>query len=58
MKYDFCQECDWYLNEDNEYYDQCDPDPIVKWCGYCKSSNKGYCGLKVILTKIIKEVRE
>ena len=50
---DICQNCDWYLHEENEYHDTCDPDPIVTWCGFNKSSNKGYCGLKIILRKVI-----
>jgi len=55
VRFDFCQDCNWYISEENEYYDKCDPDPIVTWCGYNKSGNKGYCGLKTILKKYMSE---
>lgn len=56
IQWDVCQDCDWFLNEDDEDYDKSDPDPIVYWCGYCNNINKGYCGLKIILKKCLEEI--
>jgi len=54
IKWKFCQDCDWFISEEDELYDKCNPDPIVTWCGYNKDSNKGYCGLKDLLKNFLE----